>query len=295
MKMISQNRFAARLLTAGIFCCAAAICEAQIICNFENQTTVPDDTIPNAFPGRAGDGWRGAWEGRRYQPQNSSKKRYLKSLEGITIVDSEGQTSGRLVQIGKTNQPVDTGACISRAYEAFGDFDIDRPYCISFVIRVDSLPTSIHSGIMDSYLFIGESGTGAVGPNSGTTWAIQAFYGNAIGKSVAPGNAKHRLSAARQRQWNLVEMASDKDEPRYVATGAPLEEGVDYKIDVMINPKASTYQCRVNGGGTEYTSEVLRLRAGKTLGGNIVFGSRYSEESPAVFSVGDIKIFNSDS
>ncbi len=263
---------------------------AEVICNFRDQTEIHESSSPNAFPGRAGEGWDGPWKVRRYLSDDSPNKRQQGSLEGISLSEPADASAPRLLQVRGGEPFENDGVGLHRAYRDFGVLDISKPYQISFMVRIDKLPSPPSTELLSHYLFIGENSTGSVGPTSGTTWFLQAFYGADAGKSVTPRNPEHRLGQARQRQWSLGAFVANGDNNDYVPTDVPLIEGAIYTISVVINPEASSYKVSIKGEGASYTSRELPFRKGRPLGKSFVIGSRHSPGNVGAFSVGEIRI-----
>ncbi len=282
-------RRALPFLAVGLSLFLVVYAHAQIVCDFSSQKGERDEASPNAFPGCAGDGWQGPWQVRRYSSE-TEKKNY-RGPEGVSVVEVPG-VQGQMLKVGPAEKFEDKGVGVARGYGNSGGLDITKPYLISCVVRIDHLP-ALEKNLIDNGFFIGENATDTVGQTSSSAWFLLGGYGIEAGKSLTPNNKQHRMSSAKQRQWNLSTV-NEGDEVTYVPTEIMLEDGGEYAVSVTIDPVSSSYRCQIKGGGGEFVSDVLRFPKDKPLGKNLVFGSRHSVGDSVVFSVGDIKIANSD-
>ncbi len=280
----------AQLFTASLLFFSPIALKAEVICDFASQTEESlVENSPNAFPGSAGEGWQGPWEGRRYLVETVKNKKYQSTLEGVSLAQDQGKNGKRFLQVAPLPSGPDLGAGIARAYQSHGDLNLTKPYVISCTIRFDKLPNKSGKDLRNQFLFIGENGTTAIGTTTGTSWFLQAFYGRKKDESVIPGQPEHRFHAALQQQWNLGTLAKDT-QLSYLPTGVQLKEGVEYHLAISIDPASSSYHCEIKAGGATFSSDTLKFQSKQPLGRNIVIGSMHAKDDPATFSVGNLRI-----
>lgn len=276
-----------RLFVASLLLFFPLLLRAEVINDFASQ---PENSLqvdtPNAFPGSAGEGWRGPWEGRRYLPENAKGKKYQVTLDGVSVMERAGK---RYLKVGPWAEGSDFGAGVARAYSAFGELDLTKPYTISCTVLFERLPKGKGRDIRSQFFFIGENPSSAVGMTSGTSWFIQAFYGRKAGESVVAKDPGHRLHSALQRQWNVANSVGES-EFAFIPASIAIKEGIEYQLVISLDPASSTYVCEITGGNDHYVSEALKFDSSHPLGRNIVIGSRHSQDDPAIFQVGDIRI-----
>jgi len=292
MKPFSNNpgpQFPSLLILAGSWICLVALgsfAHGQVMSTFEKQTQELDEVGSGNFPGTPGDGWQDAWKVRRYLAgDNKSSNR----IEGIGVVETSIAGLPKAIRLQPLEDRPDVGVGVSRAYESTPDLDISQPYRIALQVFLSRVPDKKASPA-DTFIFIGENGTDAVNPTSGTTWMLQGFMGASSKNRVVTSKQDHVLYPARQSQWNLVDAPVGSETPLYLPTGIVLEQDKLYSIEILINPSDATYRCQIKSDTQEYTSDVLHYDGSKPLGRNLVIGSRYPAGNPFQLFVGEIKI-----
>jgi hypothetical protein len=292
MKLLTNlpgRQFKSTLIFTGLWISLVALsslAQGQIVSTFEKQTQELDEVGSGNFPGTPGDGWQDAWKVRRYLAgDNKSSNR----IEGIVVVETSIATMPRAVRLQPLPDRPDVGVGISRAYESTPDLDINQPYRIALQVFLSRVPDKKASPT-DAYIFIGENGTDAVNPTSGTTWMLQGFMGASSKNRVVTSKQDHVLYNARQSQWNLVDAPAGSESPIYFPTGIVLEQGRLYSIEILINPSDATYRCLIQSDGQEFISDVLHYDDSRPLGRNLVIGSRYPAGNSFELLVGNIRI-----
>ncbi len=233
----------------------------DIVANFDggNGTSVPD-----AYPGEAGDGWVDAWQTPTTRCDMSSTQ-----VLGSSPLPPPGGGNYLDVNINMDSNVTDSNygqGCVARMYSNYyGEFSSALPHTIEFQVRIDedmSAGGTFASDVDRYYLFDNPTVThGTRAENSWAAFAFGANYGTAVAKKWA--------------FYNGLQDGGAFNENRLINTGVPLVTGTTYDFTITVDPANRQYDASVSNGSTTSSVTGLGFRTSSTqVGRTLHFGGK---------------------
>ena len=230
----------------------------QVVANFDGGN---DDTVVDAYPGMAGNGWSNAWRGGLFEGT---------CVETITVNSASPVHAGdgNYMTLSVTNDDDAVASYgISRNYKADGGLDFTKNHSISFTVRIDepdigSPYFDMMTSVDDKYILTSsDTEEGLVNPTD--TYAI--FAQGADGAGIV---AQH---------WTLVDGSNDGDLANctYVDSGISLTTGGVYDFTITYDVDAKTYDVTIDDGvNTPVTvTDLGWITADDVVGGYLHFST----------------------
>ncbi len=211
----------------------------QIVANFTDGQN-PD--FADAFTGKAGGGWNGAWT----DTGTTSTVTTANPLDGVAGNPylSVGATAGSTVRtIRRQLDPA-----------GFGDVDPSAKHVISWQWRFDGEIDDFANAFTDRIHFFGDANTGQSSTTVTNTWGIGIVAGDQPGNDINEG------------RWYFYDNNGSTAfiKENMFDTGLGLLANTVYDFEVVVDPVTGTYSARIFDGANTVFADGLTFRNGLT-------------------------------
>ncbi|NLE38896.1 MAG: hypothetical protein GX621_12800 [Pirellulaceae bacterium] len=238
----------------------------------------------DGYPGKAGDGWGGAWA--HTVTSNGGAAGTVSVLSSQPL--KPGEDSGNYAHVVNTHGPRDDG---TPSYSGFcrdykvsaGGIDWTKEHTVQFSIRIDEdLTTSNFSSVNDRYHISNVNNT----RNTDTTasWMVTVC-----------GGAGTYAGADDVGEWIFHDGNRDNgamDVTRTVSSNIVVEKGTIYDFTIVVDPETRSYVGTVTDGMHTFTTGTLGWRRSSTeIGDYLMFDTR-GGDNPSMTDVRQYSIDN---